>query len=327
MRLIFLIPIILWSCSVEDNSSLNSLIPYNNRPEILSNLSFERHFDQLPLLGDIGRKLWTDHHYWPYDQGGTARDFFGYTSPLGLFDLVYRDKNQAVEWELNEAKRLKDRYWAGHCDGLAAASIREPAPVSPVLYKGVHFPVYAIRALLMEIWEGAGQKVVGQRCRKWDRPESLACTDLNPAAFHIALANLVGRYHESFIIDTDPGNEVWNFAIEYFSSTSRELSRSGLDAIVLPTQVKENLLKYDNRTILHIETQVITTGGPSQYEYLLELGPERKIIGGMWLGKSRSNHPDFMWVPSISPQPDNPYVDVDVVRLINQMSQNNGEEE
>ena len=33
------------------------------------------------------------------------------------------------------------------------------------------------------------------------------------------------------------------------------------------------------------------------YEYVLELDGAGKIIGGEWLGASRTNHPDFLWVP------------------------------
>ena len=33
------------------------------------------------------------------------------------------------------------------------------------------------------------------------------------------------------------------------------------------------------------------------YEYILELDTAGKIIGGEWLGSSRRNHPDFLWLP------------------------------
>lgn len=33
------------------------------------------------------------------------------------------------------------------------------------------------------------------------------------------------------------------------------------------------------------------------YEYILELDAEGKIIGGEWIGESKTNHPDFLWLP------------------------------
>jgi hypothetical protein len=33
------------------------------------------------------------------------------------------------------------------------------------------------------------------------------------------------------------------------------------------------------------------------YDYVLELDADGKIIGGEWIGASRTNHPDFLWLP------------------------------
>jgi hypothetical protein len=33
------------------------------------------------------------------------------------------------------------------------------------------------------------------------------------------------------------------------------------------------------------------------YDYVLELDAAGKIIGGEWIGASRQNHPDFLWLP------------------------------
>ncbi len=34
-----------------------------------------------------------------------------------------------------------------------------------------------------------------------------------------------------------------------------------------------------------------------RYEYVLELDSDGKIIGGEWVGQSKTNHPDFVWLP------------------------------
>ena len=35
-----------------------------------------------------------------------------------------------------------------------------------------------------------------------------------------------------------------------------------------------------------------------RYEYLLELDGDDKVIGGEWLGRSKTDHPDFLWLPT-----------------------------
>jgi len=37
--------------------------------------------------------------------------------------------------------------------------------------------------------------------------------------------------------------------------------------------------------------------GTDLYKYILELDGEGKIIGGEWVGESKTNHPDFLWLP------------------------------
>ncbi len=38
------------------------------------------------------------------------------------------------------------------------------------------------------------------------------------------------------------------------------------------------------------------------YDYVLELDGAGKIIGGEWIGASRTNHPDFLWLPTLKRQ-------------------------
>ena len=38
------------------------------------------------------------------------------------------------------------------------------------------------------------------------------------------------------------------------------------------------------------------------YDYVLELDAAGKIIGGEWIGASRTNHPDFLWLPTLKRQ-------------------------
>ncbi len=42
--------------------------------------------------------------------------------------------------------------------------------------------------------------------------------------------------------------------------------------------------------------------GRSVYDYVLELDAAGKIVGGEWIGASRHDHPDFLWLPTLKRQ-------------------------
>ena len=51
------------------------------------------------------------------------------------------------------------------------------------------------------------------------------------------------------------------------------------------------------------------------YEYILELNQKGKVIGGEWVGSSKSEHPDFIWRPS-DPRPENSNLDLKIINTI-----------
>lgn len=49
------------------------------------------------------------------------------------------------------------------------------------------------------------------------------------------------------------------------------------------------------------------------YHYILELDGEGNIIGGEWVGESKTNHPDFFWLP-VRPISGNPHIKLETLR-------------
>ena len=48
----------------------------------------------------------------------------------------------------------------------------------------------------------------------------------------------------------------------------------------------------------NLSAQIDTYTHTDTYEYILELDADGKIIGGEWMGASKSFHPDFLWLPT-----------------------------
>lgn len=47
--------------------------------------------------------------------------------------------------------------------------------------------------------------------------------------------------------------------------------------------------------------------GVLHLEYLLEMDARGRIIGGEWLGDSKTEHPDFTWMPVRAPRSASPF--------------------
>ncbi|GMF42136.1 unnamed protein product [Phytophthora lilii] len=82
-----------------------------------------------------------------------------------------------------------------------------------------------IKALLSSVYDGAGVATVFTGARfnggvdtpdEYGRHSNNAYRDLNPAYFHIAAANLLGKLNATFVVDVTAGAEVWNQPVRGF---------------------------------------------------------------------------------------------------------------
>ena len=255
--------------------------------------------------------VWTGDYY-PYSAGGLAKRVGGQPSALEKFDQATNGQGLAQHAELQLAQQLGGTSWAGHCNGLAAAGTMTSAPQHSVARQGVTFSTTDIKALLIAIWQDGG-KIVGGRCNLKDIPvdatgrvTDATCRGVNPAAFHLALANFLGLEGKPLINDIQAGEQVWNYPIVGYqvlrktpltaASANQLLGRSG------------GIYAYDASAtkFYWVQTRVtLATGSVKTYEYLLEGNDAGEITGGEWVGATREDHPDFIWrhtVPSPSPE-------------------------
>ncbi|KAF4315056.1 hypothetical protein BBO99_00009645 [Phytophthora kernoviae] len=219
--------------------------------------------------------------------------------------------------------------WFGICHAWSPAAILEQEPQCGVTKNGVTFHVFDIKALLTYVYDGASIKTVftGARFNGPDSPASIdqygrytnaARRDLSAGFFHIAIANIMGKQKKSFVVDVTAGAEVWNQPVRSYKVKQMDLvntrfaSTKYFGTPTYPFNDKMVRLAYVKTTFSWIvesyeDGPLVSTGDIDQYttsrdyEYLLELDANNKIIGGEWVGNSKTDHPDFLWFPTGKP--------------------------
>lgn len=231
--------------------------------------------------------------------------------------------------------------WEGLCHAWAPATILydNPAPVTMTSKKGIKIPFGSsdIKALLTyhlhTYAKTVRTKFLGGRCntdfgKLWsdlnknkiskeefrDELHRAGCNDVNAGAFHIVLANQIALKNQGFIADVTRDLQVWNQAIEGYSSRIVE-EKMGASDTAAPGTVKEITLEttmYYTTEIAHSWEKVAPADSTAEkhYKYRLELDANDNIIGGEWLthpwqyeytdeNGSRdiyaTAHPDFLW--------------------------------
>lgn len=160
-------------------------------------------------------------------------------SPAEKYDLTVGDRRFTLtneEKDVGASDRGEDgdvESWMGICHGWASAAIFAPRPVHPVTVVGARgIPVKwfpdDLRAILSLSWANADPEVnfAGENCEQKNpetypngRIKDQSCFSTNPATLHLALANMIGRAKQSFIIDASFDYEIWNQPMKSYQFT------------------------------------------------------------------------------------------------------------
>jgi hypothetical protein len=307
-------PSIIKSGSKSSSSRLKEAMNDYNNPVFMTGADSDLKFilDDLPDSGYAKNPIWTGSWY-PYSAGGTSAATYKYSQAVG--------KWEAYNWEQGQVKKYQYSSWSGHCNGLAAAGIMTKEPIRNVSYNGVNFSVDDLKALVVESWQGGGY-IIGKRCYngkvKRDSTGRLtddACRDLNPGAFHVIVANFLGRFGKSVVVDSESMEAVWNYPVVNFGIIeSIDLSKSEANSFLKIGGV-EYTYNIDAVYFKKIKMELNLTSGRHLYEYILELDDVGEILGGEWIGDSKTYHPDFIWREE-KPDTENPYLDVGIINEI-----------
>ncbi|KAG7385573.1 hypothetical protein PHYBOEH_008987 [Phytophthora boehmeriae] len=219
--------------------------------------------------------------------------------------------------------------WFGLCHAWSPAALLEPEPKCAVQKNGVMFQPMDIKALLTQVYDGANISTVFTGARYYgsdDNPQTDqygrftdgSRRDLGPGFLHVALTNILGRFNSSVVMDVTGSSEVWNqpvYSYEVINQSELTPTEAASKYYGQPTYPFNNAAKR----IMYTETKVtwmveayengglVSSGRAAQYTasdiytYLLELDNDYNILGGEWVGKSKADHPDFLWVPKERP--------------------------
>lgn len=299
----------------------------------LFNKDYERKFASLPTTGEVtpARVPYVGSWY-PQAQGGTNVRIRG-ASPLEKYDAVFNSGStaKAAGWELkNHTVSSTDSSagWAGHCNGFSAAATRHAEPQKEVTRGSTIFYPEDIKALLAEVHMGAKFYFLGgNRCGLIEnaplmppgsRQDPLTmgeCDDVNPATFHISVANWIGIQKYPLVVDIHGKEQVWNYPHWKYSVQSRPVpTATEANSLIMGpnsgTTYKFNPAAKSFQsvalTMTHTDafsSEIMTAKVDETkrykqitYNYVLELDASGSIIGGEWLSTSQINHPDFIWV-------------------------------
>jgi Transglutaminase elicitor len=238
-------------------------------------------------------------------------------SPAEKFDLVQGHYDypfsKMVEW----GSTPKAKNYEGVCDGWTASSIEfaEPAPVEIKNPDGIVIPfgssdVKALMSYDVSINEEAGALgpvFIGGYCATPGgmRLGTSRCRDINPGAFHVVLANQIGLLKQSFGVDVDPGKETWNqpvYAFEFEIKGATTPSQGAASSYIVHAKMmyaEDDPEEQERRKYIFSYQPTVGTANylasTMEVDYVLDLDYSGRIIGGNWLGESRSRHPDLFW--------------------------------
>ncbi|CAH0491680.1 unnamed protein product [Peronospora farinosa] len=219
------------------------------------------------------------------------------------------------------------QMWWGMCNSWASAAILEPEPQCVVKYNNVSFRPIEIKALLTYVYERAqvDHVAAGARCSnlkeekdEFGRSTSPCFNDMNPGFVHIAIANIIGLLGKTFIVDVEPGLPVWNHplrgykVLEQTKMSLEDAARNFYGRKQYPWNANAKSIVYMKTRVTWIteakdDGPLVSTGAIDKFtkgnvlSYLLEMDDHGTIIGGEWLHKSLTDHPDFMWFPTRKP--------------------------
>lgn len=238
------------------------------------------------------------------DESGEA------TSPLSKYDVIrqrrFGNVGSAAEFE-RRSFNPRAVAWEGLCNAWALASILHREPRRPLVVPDdpdrwsrtdIPFSVGDLKALLLKTYEGVddsqirvhGQKFLGD-ANAWIHP------DLFPDQFHRFVEVQLFERAMPFIIDHDPGVEIWNVPVYKANYT--------VDGIPgQPNSVMVRMWIFSAEPTRENEKDFVGTKEiVREYNYVLEgaRNPAGDLVvsSGYWIKgpsgvDSRRNHPDYI---------------------------------
>jgi len=229
------------------------------------------HFDSLPKRGAVpaDRMPYAGYMY-PDNQGGTADVLIKYDRAF------HRGEPRATNFEYRDIRMRGAPYWAGHCNGWAAAAIRHAEPRENVVRNGVVFTPADIKGLLAELYVHSETEFLGGMDAA-----------INPGMFHVTVTNWIGRGQHPIGMDHTVGYEAWNYPIYAYAYDSAKRGERKVEVrinigYVDMVEREHNRAPRDKVLFMHLH-------------YLLDLTEDGEVIGGEYYKDSK--RVDMLWAP------------------------------
>jgi hypothetical protein len=309
----------LSACGGAENttSSEDGALPWNQTGSgVVTDTYGLAHIREGSFFAEAKVKPWSSYWFPHSDPSLYEPIKSGEPAPLQKYDQwakkAKKTETTAADYEKHSMENGPEAdSWAGLCNAWSKASImeKEPAFSKPVDVDGVKFSAFDLKALLIKTYDNTqGFKNYGHR---FDGERGDDFDDIYPDQFHRFLQAQLFERGKPFIMDRDPGIQVWN----------------------VPVFKAEVVIARDpsNANVMHVRTTVATAGtrddtafiGTWQvnYEYFYDLygmtmpDGSFEVRSGAWTGASLDNHPDFVTeVPEKTVrQSDNPQIKTDWV--------------
>jgi hypothetical protein len=264
---------------------------------------------------DSGVRAWSSWWFPKRDRDFTTpkgEDF----SILYKFDLVYENISNtfsAWKWE-SEHEAASPANWEGLCDGWALASILYPEPQKPQKFtvrdsKGkqreITFSVFDLKGLVIKTFEAVPEDqfdFYGERFRA--TADAYMHPDLYPEEFHRLVEVYLGERRQAFVMDRDPGIEVWSIPVYKANYIVDRVAGQR-------NMVYVRMFLYTAGAHLTVDTDATSNKEVIRdYHYVLSgdldwTGTKLTVRKGAWIKgpngvDSRVNHPDFIFAPKSS---------------------------
>ena len=297
-----------------------------NNPALM-NGGYEYRFSQLPLQAELTNKPWSET-YWATDKGSinirwnqVNEDGFDYKlpsrfaiaqmskeeiatlSPSEKFDIYLGRYDFPIHQDVASFANPHVTWWKGLCDGWSMTAIQfaEPKAVEVTNADGVVIPfgssdLKGLLAYYAQMISGMEKTYVGEQCSGIGRFfHNSGCEDINPGALQVILANQIGIKKQAFVIDRDPGKQIWNQPVYGYKTEVRGSAESKAASGILV----HTTLYYTDELPKSSMTPVLGTDNfhfdTMEMDYVLDLDYSGRIVGGKY--EKNSEHPDLAWMP------------------------------
>ena len=233
-----------------------------------------------------------------------------------------------IRYEISDVKALlTDSYYGTTSTGfLARRCNRRPAPDCGVMAETACRSEPACSWTSTSEDEGSCSVITAYTWNTDDdgRVEEEECRDTNPGSLYLVTTNYLGRHKKAYVIDTNFDWQVWNFPVyryeildQHHVTAAEATELVGVSAETgYPYNGSAEKYAYVKMKIWYVSDGINPNKRPVGHlvenydheqtlEFVLELSSEDRVIGGEWVGASKTNHPDFVWVPLGNPRPNN----------------------